>query len=91
MQSTAPSLWLVRDHGWASRPELLLSTPLPHAGHLFVGEEYEVHIGGPKESWPAKCPHGRACMTCGRVDAVRRAHALASRRVPSVRLDLFTL
>ena len=29
MQSTAPSLWLVRDHGWASRPELLLSTPLP--------------------------------------------------------------
>ena len=25
MQSTAPSLWLVRDHGWASRPELLLS------------------------------------------------------------------
>ena len=34
MQSTAPSLWLVRDHGWASRPELLLSTPLPHAANL---------------------------------------------------------
>ena len=34
MQSTAPSLWLVRDHGWASRPELLLSTPLPaHAAN----------------------------------------------------------
>ena len=36
MQPTAPSLWLVRDHGWASRPELLLSTPLPaaHAANL---------------------------------------------------------
>ena len=43
MQSTAPSLWLVRDHGWASRPELLLSTPLPAAN---LSHELRLICGG---------------------------------------------